>query len=161
MVIARSGRQARSQVLSRLWPPRRGRGRGVCVGLFSSCSCHWTSLIYYSSYITLFWCMNFHSHDFMLKNILKPRLCLSQPPRSWVSLASCRGRPQSWGRTASAPREAGWTLLRRAGRPCGGLQVRGEPHTCHRPAGPGSREGAGAAPAPHRRARPGTCQSTC
>lgn len=65
----------------------------VCAGL----CCFSTSLIYYSSYITLFWCWNFHSRDFMLKNTLKSRICLSQQGWSWViycyrSLAHCPGR---------------------------------------------------------------------
>lgn len=65
----------------------------VCAGL----CCLSTSLIYYFSYITLFWCWSFHSRDFMLKNTLKSRICLSQQGWSWViycdrSLARCPGR---------------------------------------------------------------------
>ena len=76
------------------WPGRR-EGRTGCV--YASLCCLSTSLIYYSSYITLFWCWNFHSRDFMLKNTLKSRICVSQQGWSSViycycSLARCPGR---------------------------------------------------------------------
>lgn len=38
--------------------------------------CYLTSGIYYSCYVTLFWCLCFHSHDFVSKYIFKPRICI-------------------------------------------------------------------------------------
>lgn len=113
------------------------------MGLFSSCSCRWTSLIYYSSYITLFWCLNFHSHDFMLKNILKPSLCISQQPRSWVSPGSLP-LPLGAGEEGLAP----W---KQAGRSPAlwWAPSEGSSHR-HRPAGPAWGGGGGSA----RPARP-------
>ena len=69
----RSWSAARFRV-SLMWPGRREGCAGcVCAGL----RCLSTSLIYYSSYITLFCCWNFHSRDFMLKNTLKSRIFIS------------------------------------------------------------------------------------
>ena len=81
----------------RRWPRWCGRREGRTGCVCASLCCLSTSLIYYSSYITLFWCWNFHSRDFMLKNTLKSRICVSQQGWSSViycyrSLARCPGR---------------------------------------------------------------------
>lgn len=107
--------------------------RGACARLFPSCG-RCTSLIYYSSYITLFCCLNFHSHDFMLKNILKSRLCISQPLPSWVT-AGCLPR------AGPGAREEGLGPGQQAACPAAqwSLPAPGEAPACHPPVGPEAR----------------------
>lgn len=91
-------------------------GVRACARLFSSRG-RCTSLIYYSSYITLFCCLNFHSHDFMLKNILRSRLCISQPPPSWVTPGCLLlAGPQAGGEGLGVPGEAGCMPVHTGGR---------------------------------------------
>lgn len=126
---------------------------------------HWTSLIYYFSYVTLFWCWSFHSHDFVLKNMCKSRVCVSQQRRGWAACCSqyspapgtvCVPPQPGPGRTCCRAR-AGLRLAMHPGAPVADTPPRAGSHAHEGRAA----RGADCRPRPGRPVRPGEALPGC